>query len=96
MLFSDPTLGDRARTASTVACLREPAFMVIDRVQRVDPADQLRAVALALTAMCEGVGVDPHDLINASKRMMSQATGPHTEHVQAIRDYAENELRRMD
>ena len=94
MIFSDPNLGDRARNASTVACLREPAFLVIDRVQRLDPADQIRAVALALTAMCEGVGVDPHDLIHASHRMMSQATGPHTEHVQAIRDYAEGELRR--
>lgn len=96
MLFSDPNLGDRARTASTVACLREPAFMVIDRIQRVDPADQLRAVALALTAMCEGVGINPHELVHSSQRMMSMATGPHTEHVQAIRDYAEGELRRAD
>lgn len=94
MIFSDPSLGDRTRTASSVAVLREPAFIVLDRVQRLDPADQIRAVALALTAMCEGVGVDPHDLVHASQRMMSQATGPHTEHVQAIRDYAEGELRR--
>lgn len=96
MIFSDPNLGDRARNASTVAVLREPAFIVLDRVQRLDPADQIRAVALALTAMCEGVGISPHDLVYASQRMMSDAAGPHTVHVQAIRDYAENELRRAE
>lgn len=96
MLFSDPNLGDRARNASTVACLREPAFLVLDRVQRLDPADQIRAVALALAAMCEGVGISPHDVVYSAQRMMSAAEGPHTIHVQAIRDYAQNELRRFE
>jgi hypothetical protein len=95
MIFSDPNLGDRVRSASTVAVLREPAFLVLDRVSSIDPADQIRATFLAAVAMALGAGIDPHDEVVRSLRMMSDAEADHTVHVQAIRDYAENELRRF-
>jgi hypothetical protein len=80
------------RTSSTVARLREPAFLLIDRLQRVDPADQLRALSLAFVAATEAAGLDPHEEVTRARRMMRQAEGPFTEQVQAIRDYARSEL----
>lgn len=73
MIFSDPNLGDRVRSASTVAVLREPAFLVLDRVSNLDPADQIRATFLAAVAMALGAGINPHEEVTRSLRMMSDA-----------------------
>ena len=45
--------------------------------------------------MALGAGINPHEEVTRSLRMMSDAEADHTVHVQAIRDYAENELRRF-
>jgi hypothetical protein len=88
------TIADRVRHDSTVGNLRVPAFRVMDRLQDVHPADQFRALSLAFVATAEALGLDPHDEVVRARRMMRQAEGPFTDHVQAIRDYARSELAR--
>ncbi|RVU03579.1 class I SAM-dependent methyltransferase [Novosphingobium umbonatum] len=89
-------IGDGVKIASTVAGLREPAFRICDRMQDIHPSDQVRALFLAAAVTAEAVGVDPHDEIERARRMCAQAEGPHTYHVQAIRDYAAEEIVRKD
>ena len=88
------TIADRVRTDSTVAVLREPAFAVISRLESVDPSDQIRAAFLSAVVMAEAVGLDPHEEVQRAKRIMAPAEADYTYHVQAIRDYAANELNR--
>ncbi|QOC54166.1 hypothetical protein [Caulobacter vibrioides] len=95
-LTSFPGMADRVRLSSSVAELREPAFRIIDRMQDIDPSAQVRALMLAATVTCEALRLDPHEEIERARRMMAQAEGPFTYHVQAIRSYAEGELARKD
>lgn len=91
-----PAIADRVRHDSTVGRLREPAFRICDRMQDLNPSDQVRALFLAAVVVAEAVGVDPHEEIERCRRMCAQAEGPHTYHVQAIRDYAAAEIARKD
>lgn len=91
-----PSIGDRVRTDSTVALLREPAFALLSRIQDANPSDQVRALFLVAAVISDAIGIDGHDALNSAKRMLSTAEGPHTVHVQAIRDYADGELRRVE
>ncbi|WP_406853367.1 hypothetical protein WEU32_06935 [Brevundimonas sp. BH3] len=91
-MISLSTIKDKVRTRSTVSTLREPAFAQLTRLSDVEPADQISAIFLAATAMAEACGLDPHEEVQRSQRMMSAAEGPFTAHVQAIKDYARNEL----
>lgn len=85
-------VADRVRSSSSVANLRVPAFILMDRLQDTDPADQFRALTLAFVASAEALRLDPHEEVQRARRMMAQAEGPFTDHVQAIRAYARNEL----
>ncbi|PXA91205.1 hypothetical protein DMC25_06535 [Caulobacter sp. D4A] len=89
-------IADRVRTASEVGILREPAFRIIDRMQHINPSDQVRALMLAAAVTCDALRLDPHEEIERARRMMAQAEGPFSYHVQAIRDYAAGELARKD
>ena len=91
-----PSIADRAVTDSTVAVLREPAFELLSRIQDINPSDQVRALFLAATVIADTIGMDPHDAINRARRMMSDADGPHTVHIAALKDYADGELCRID
>lgn len=74
------------------APLRVPAFKVIDQVQTEDADVQLLGVATALYAMCEALGLDPHDLLQKIARAKNHIDGPFTTHYAAIREYAKGEL----
>lgn len=76
------------------AAVRAPAFRVIDRLQRMDPAVQLTATAVALCAMVESLGLDMEDVINVAQNTLRDAEGPFTTHIQAIREYAKHEILR--
>jgi len=89
-----PSIADRVRTESTVAVLREPAFTLLSRIQDLNPSDQVRAQFLVACVIAEAIGLNPHEEIERAVRIMRPAEGPHTVHVQAIRAYAEGELRR--
>lgn len=78
----------------TPAAVRAPAFGVIARMQGEDPALQIVATAVALCAECQAIGVPMREVICVAERMLEDAEGPYTEHIQAIRAYAVGELLR--
>lgn len=86
------TLRDRVVYRTAVAPLREPTFRIAHRMQDVDPADQFSALMLAAVVACQAVGLDPHEELERSRRMVDAAEGPFTDQVQALRDYVKGEL----
>lgn len=93
-MISTPSIRDQVVLASNPAALRVPAFRVLDRMQDQKPGTQLLATAVALVAMAEAVELPMQDLMAIARRAMTDAEGPFTHHIQAIRDYALNELKR--
>ena len=75
--------------------LQRAAFEVVNRMQHQRPAVQLLGTAVALKAMCESANVNLSDLLAQAQRVLAVADGPFTTHIQAIRDYAAGELRRV-
>ncbi|WP_343698877.1 hypothetical protein [Caulobacter sp.] len=88
------SVADRVRLSSTVSNLRDPAFELLRRNETINPSDQVRALLLTAVVVCQGCGLDPHEEVARTLRMLRQAEGPFTYHVQAIRDYAAGELTR--
>lgn len=76
------------------AQIRGPAFLVIDRIQQLDPSIQITAVAVALCVMAEAVGLNMRDVIYVAENTLRDAEGPYTHHIQAIREYARGEILR--
>lgn len=74
---------------------RSLAVKQIDHVQHASPANQLVGTALAIVAMSEAAGLDPHEVVCVAQRAMHHAEGPFTHQLQAIRDYAASELKRV-
>lgn len=87
------TVRERIGFFNDAAPLRVPAFKVINLVQDEDPAVQILATATALTALCEAVGVDPHDLLQKIDRAKRHIDGPFSSHYRAIVEYAKGEFR---
>lgn len=74
------------------AAVRPAAFALLDRLQRnPDPVVQLTAMSVALCAMAEAAGLRMRDVIAVGERTLSDAEGPYTNEVQAIRAYAKGE-----
>lgn len=92
-MLSQQAIADRIGCISP-AGVRPLAFRVIDRVQGNDPAAQLVATAVALVAMSEACGLRMRDVINVAENCIRDCEGPYTEHIQAIRMYANHEIRR--
>lgn len=44
------------------------AFAALDGIQALAPIHQVVGVALLFTAMCDGLGIDPSEIINQSRR----------------------------
>lgn len=86
---------DEIAFTNSAAPLRVPAFCVIQKLDRsmASPGHQILATAVALIAMCESANVPFDDLIRKAIRITSDVEGPHTAHLQAVRDYARHELR---
>lgn len=93
-MYEKHTIEDALRFLNTTQNVRVPAFQVLGRIEDAHPADQIMGVAIALVAMTEAVGLPVGDVLTRAQNMMADAEGPFTIHVQAIRRYAENELRR--
>lgn len=89
-----PSIADRARHASSVADLREPAFRIADRMQNLPPHTQFNALMLAAVVAAQALGLDPHEELERARRKVDHAEGPFTSHVQALRDYVRGELAR--
>lgn len=84
---------DRIAYATAVQPVRIPSFRIVDALQFAPPEVQLDALFVTAVAMATVVGLDPHEMVVRARRMLPDAEGPFTEHVQAARDYAKNELK---
>ena len=93
---SKASIQDQVALASSGARLRVPAFKIINSLQNsgARPGEQILATAVALIAMCESTGVNLSTVIAKAVRITSAVEGPFTSHLQAVRDYAGNELRK--
>ena len=93
-MLSSQSLRDQIALHSRPARLRQPAFAVINALQRVNarPGEQVLGTAVALLAMCQSAGVSIDDVIRKAMRMTGDVDAPFTAHLQAVRDYAANEL----
>jgi hypothetical protein len=89
-------LTDQVRLASSPARLRRPAFAVIDGLQRsqVTGGEMLLGTAVALVAMCESANVPLAEVLAKATRICGEVEGPFTSHLQSVRDFATNELRK--
>jgi hypothetical protein len=85
---------DRISFATSAERLRRPAFHALSAVQQFPPETQLDALFLTAVAMAEALGLDSHDMVTRSKRIMPDAEAAHTMHLQAVKDYARGELRK--
>lgn len=71
--------------------LREPALLVLDRLQHL-PADiQITAVFVAATILANAAGLDVHDEAVRARRFIADADN---EDLRVIGDYGAGELRR--
>lgn len=87
------TIRDHIAWAVDAARLRRPAYHILDALQRHPPATQMDALFVLAVAMAEALGLDSHAMVSRAKRILPDAEGPFTEHLQAARDYAKGELR---
>lgn len=88
------TVRDQLRFLCNPARVRVPAFKVISRVQDHTPGEQILGTAVALLAMCQSANISLNDAIESARNVLSHAEGPFSSHVQAVRDYAANEIGR--
>jgi hypothetical protein len=84
----------RISAASSAPRLRVPAWRIVDVLQFSPAEDQLDALWITAVAMAEAVGMNPHDMVARAKRIIPEAEGPFTEHLQSARDYAKGELKK--
>lgn len=92
--FRPHVVRDQIRFLCNPARVRKPAVMALSRVQDCTPGEQLLGLAVALRAMCESANISLDDVMYTAGNIMAHAEGAHTHHIQAIRDFAANEIRR--
>lgn len=90
--FLPQTIRDQIAYFNNPARLRVPAFSVISRVQDHTPGEQILGTAVALIAMCQTLNVPLQDVLTKAGNALADAEGPFSSHLQAVRDYARNEL----
>lgn len=87
------TVRDNLSFFSDVAAVREPTVAAISAVQDHAPHVQLLALAGAVTVLCEGININPHDLLQRVENMKADAESPFAQQWQAMREYAKGEFR---
>lgn len=94
MKVAPHVIRDRIRFRSSLGPLKVPAFRVLDVLQD-HPADiQLDALALTLTLMAQGAGMDAHELVTRATRQLNDASRVSNPTLEALSDYANGELRK--
>ena len=73
--------------------LRQAAYRVISQSQET-PEVQLLGMAIALVATCDALGVDIRALLESAERMGDDLDGPFQSQFAALREYAQQEMRR--
>lgn len=92
MNIASHVVRDRIGFRSSLAALKVPAFKVLSSVQDVDTDLQIEALALTLTILADASGLDPHELVSRSRRMIADADRVDNPHLEAIADFAKGEL----
>ena len=82
------TVRDRIAFSSRAASLKEPAFQVINAMQGMEKDVQIEALFVAAVALCTSVGIDPHQMIVRTRRMLEETETFRNAHLDAVRDYA--------
>lgn len=72
------------------------AFVAVDAIQSLPAGLQVAAVATLFTAFCDHTGLDPSQLIDASRRRLFDHDVPHTQRVEAaaLAAYVKGEIAR--
>ena len=74
--------------------LKDPAFRIIHSLQdNPDKAAQVEALFLVTAIAAAALGICPHEMLARARRQMAEAEAVRNPHLEAIRDYAEGELR---
>lgn len=88
------SLREQVFANSSLVPLKIPAFRILDAVSAAPtPAIQMDALFLVATVVALGAGVDPHDLIVRAKRQIADADATKNPHLEAIREFANGEMR---
>ena len=92
-MFPKSTVRDRIDLFSNASQLRKPAFKIISQIQEEDPAIQILSAASALSAMCEAIGYNPHDVVSRINRAKRHIDAPFSNEYQAMVEYAKGEFK---
>lgn len=90
-MYQPHDIQDAVRWAMNAQVWRGPMVSVISSVQREHPRDQLYGVAAALLAMCEGIGLEPHDVLTRIEAARRDVEGLASQWP-AMVAYARNEM----
>lgn len=73
--------------------VKKAAFRVLNVLQDQRPEHQLMGMAMALTAICQELNLDAHELVTNCRRRMAEAeTHDKNNTIVAIKDFARGEL----
>ncbi len=72
--------------------IREPAFEVLNALQRLPAATQVEAVFAAAVILARALNQDPHELVSRARRQVPDIEAVESA-ASAISDYAKGELR---
>ena len=92
MLNLSSGLRDRVRWFSRQSELRTPMVAIIDVIQTQPGEIQILASALALHTLCEGAGLNAHEVIYEIERMERNIDAPYANQYKAMKEYAKHEL----
>lgn len=69
------------------------AYAALDGIQGLRPEQQVAGIALLFTEMCEGLSLDPSDLINQSQRRARDDDNFAQTEMRSLRAYIQGELK---
>lgn len=71
----------------------QAAFQATDAIQQFPKHQQVAGVAVLFNTLCEGLRLDPSDLINKAQRITKHADGFFTREAKALLSYVQGELK---
>lgn len=82
---------DKLNFVAPIEAVRD-AYAIVDRVQDLDGARQVAAIAVAFSLYAESIGISPSELINRAHRIVADADTHYTREAKALRDYVKQEV----
>lgn len=69
------------------------AYSLLDALQDMKPGQQVQAVGLLFLVLCSEFRLPVRDAFTVGERILKDAEAKHAEHIQAIRNYIQGELK---